>query len=116
MDITPPVQEFLVIGIFFEVDPSLTYDFLDYVKINSATASSHLFPFPVTNSQAYHYLGSLTTPICAEKVNWFVQVEPVKVTRASMDSLKASIAGGSSNSRLVQALNNRPVYLVGKDC
>lgn len=116
MEITPPVQEYLVIGIFFEVDPSLTYDFLDYVKINSNTSASHLFPFPVTNSPAYHYLGSLTTPLCTEKVNWFVQVEPIKITQTSMESLKESIAHNTSNSRIVQALNNRQVYLVGKDC
>ena len=112
----PSITEYLVIGLLFEVDSTLTYDFLDYVKIHGTTAETHLFPFPVTNKAAYHYLGSLTTPPCTEAVNWFLQAEPIKITQAHMDELTARVGNGKINNRQVQALKSRPVYLVGQGC
>ena len=105
-----------MIGLLFEVDNTLTYDFLDYVKINANTSSTHLFPFPVTNKAAYHYLGSLTTPPCTEAVNWFVQTETIKITQEHMDELIAEVGHENPNNRQVQGLQSRPVYLVGQGC
>ena len=79
-----PITEYLVIGFMFDVDNTLTYDIFDYTPINSNSSFAHLFPFPVTNKPAYHYLGSLTTPPCAEAVNWFLQTEVIMITQARM--------------------------------
>ncbi len=112
-----PITEYLVLGYMFDEDPTLTYDIFDYTPIDNAASFSHLFPFPVTNKPAYHYLGSLTTPPCAELVNWFVQTEVIMITTATKNRLIAAIGtGGGQNSRNVQNLNGRKVYLVGQGC
>lgn len=114
-----PITEYLVIGIMFDIDTSLTYDIFDYTKVYSTSSFTNLFPLPVINKPAYHYLGSLTTPPCAEAVNWFVQTEPIMITTTTMNQLTAAIAGagaGGTNSRNTQNLNGRKVYLVGQGC
>lgn len=114
--ITGAYSEYAVVGIFFEVDDNLEYDIFDSVKINSPTQFQHLFPFAFTNKQAYHYRGSLTTPPCTEAVNWFVQLEPIKIRREHMDELTKEVGGGHPNNRRTQRLGNRTVYVVGQDC
>jgi len=48
----------------------------------------------------WHYLGSSTTPPCAENVEWFVLTDPVTLSADQIGALKAV---------LPQGFNNRPV-------
>jgi carbonic anhydrase len=75
-----------------------------------------MFPMLLKNKSAYHYMGSLTTPPCAEIVTWFVYTEAFPLTNRNFDAIKQQINGGSSNSRTVQNLNGRNVELVGGFC
>jgi carbonic anhydrase len=108
------VTEYLVIGILFEEDSTLTYDIFDAAPIDLNTTFTKLFPFALTNRAAYHYRGSLTTPPCTEAVNWFVQTEPIKVRPASIERMIAK--NEESNNRQIQRLGDRTVYLVGQGC
>ena len=58
----------------------------------------------------YSYKGSMTTPPCAEPVDWFVMLEIGTVSQAQVDALKA-ITG--DNNRPLQALGGREVFTSG---
>lgn len=108
------ITEFLVIGVFFEEDPTLAYDIFDAAPVYSNTTFNSLFPFALTNKPAYHYRGSLTTPPCLEAVNWFVQTEPIKIRRANLEKIIEKSEGATN--RQVQRLGARTVSLVGQGC
>ncbi|MGK5087592.1 carbonic anhydrase family protein [Bdellovibrionota bacterium FG-2] len=52
----------------------------------------------------YHYMGSLTTPPCSERVNWNVFNTPVRASAAQISAFRTAYG---HNNRPVQALNNR---------
>lgn len=108
------ITEFLVVGIFFEEDATLTYDIFDAAPVDSNATFTRLFPFAFTNKPAYHYRGSLTTPPCLPVVNWFVQTEPIKVRPANLERIIAKNEG--SNNRQIQRLGGRSVSVVGQGC
>lgn len=108
------ITEFLVIGVFFEEDPTLAYDIFDAAPVYSNTTFTSLFPFALTNKPAYHYRGSLTTPPCLEAVNWFVQTEPIKIRPANLEKIIKKSEGATN--RQVQRLGARTVSLVGNGC
>ena len=58
------------------------------------------------DNQAYHYIGSLTTPPCSEDVQWLVLRETKKVT---VDQVAAFASKIGPNNRPVQGLNDRTV-------
>ncbi len=58
----------------------------------------------------YSYKGSMTTPPCAEPVDWFIMLEIGTVSQAQVDALKA-ITG--DNNRPLQALGGREVFTSG---
>lgn len=58
------------------------------------------------DNQAYHYVGSLTTPPCSESVEWLVLKETNKVTADQAAAFATKIG---PNNRPVQALNGRTV-------
>ena len=58
----------------------------------------------------YSYKGSMTTPPCAEPVDWFLMLEIGTVSQAQVDALKA-ITG--DNNRPLQALGGREVATSG---
>jgi carbonic anhydrase len=64
----------------------------------------------------YHYKGSLTTPPCAETVEWFVITEIYEISRKNFEKIKAAINGGKGNSRQVQTLNGRRPMILGRFC
>ena len=112
----PIMEEYLVIGVLFEVDHTLEYDIFDSAKIDANITFNRLFPFALTNKPAYHYRGSLTTPPCTAAVNWFLQTEPVKLRQENMDRITERVGEGHANNRLVQRLGNRQVFVVGQGC
>jgi carbonic anhydrase len=59
-----------------------------------------------TNTAAYTYMGSFTTPPCTESVEWLVFRDPVL---ASREQLKAFAARLSPNNRPIQTLKDRPI-------
>ncbi len=54
--------------------------------------------------QLYRYEGSLTTPPCAEVVDWNIYATPVKVAQSDIDAFKAIFP---MNARPLQAINRR---------
>ena len=58
--------------------------------------------------RVYRYAGSLTTPPCAEGVEWHVVAAPVELSEAQIARLTGVLGG---NSRPVQPLNGRQVEL-----
>jgi carbonic anhydrase len=64
----------------------------------------------------YHYQGSATTPPCLETVDWFVYREPLALKTSCFYALMSKINNGKHNSRPVQHLNKRVVYVVGDVC
>ncbi len=71
-----------------------------------AEFADHIFSGDATG--IYHYDGSLTTPPCSEGVEWYVRKAP---TQFSKDHIAAFTAIYDNNSRPVQALNDRTLYL-----
>jgi carbonic anhydrase len=63
-----------------------------------------------TNRQAYHYMGSLTTPPCSEGVHWLVLKDRAPLSARQIAAIHSRIG---NNNRPVQALNNRQVTLEG---
>lgn len=54
----------------------------------------------------YHYTGSLTTPPCSEKVEWFVLKEPVEFSKEQIAAFEKAYL---HNNRPVCPINNRIV-------
>lgn len=54
----------------------------------------------------YHYTGSLTTPPCSEKVEWFILKEPVRFSKTQIAAFEKAYF---HNNRPVCPINNRIV-------
>lgn len=59
------------------------------------------------NSLHYRYLGSLTTPPCAEEVKWFVLRMPRSVSEEQVERFQTLV--NAPNNRPVQPLNDRTI-------
>lgn len=59
----------------------------------------------------YHYAGSLTTPPCSEKVQWYVSKQPLEVASEQLAVLSRLYEG---NNRPVQAQGSRVVEQVSQ--
>ncbi len=63
----------------------------------------------------YNYMGSLTTPGCNEKINWFLMANPMFLSPTQLLAFTSTLAaeqGGvarGGDNRLIQPLNNRVV-------
>jgi carbonic anhydrase len=60
------------------------------------------------NREAYHYIGSLTTPPCSENVEWLVLKQKLKFSAAQIQAFSSRI---HNNSRPVQPLNDRKIVV-----
>ena len=58
------------------------------------------------DNNAYHYIGSLTTPPCSENVQWMVLRDMISLTPDEINAFSSRIG---PNNRPVQALNGRQV-------
>ena len=61
------------------------------------------------SEEAYHYLGSLTTPPCSEDVEWLVLKNPITTIKEHINAIHNKIG---KNNRPTQNLNNRGVSKV----
>lgn len=65
------------------------------------------FHLPKVN-EAYHYLGSLTTPPCSEKVEWLVFKNYITAGKNQIAAISAKIG---PNNRPVQSMNERTMRI-----
>jgi len=59
------------------------------------------------NRDYYHFMGSLTTPPCSEKVNWFVLKTAQTASAEQIAAMHKEI--GMNNNRPIQATNKRSI-------
>ena len=71
-----------------------------------ADFADHIFSSESTG--IYHYSGSLTTPPCSEGVQWYIRKTPTQFSKGQIAEFTAVY---DHNSRSVQALNTRRLYL-----
>jgi carbonic anhydrase len=103
-----------VVGIFIEegkASQSLARLWKDLPKINDDRAE------PTTINMAsilpkrrryYHYMGSLTTPPCSEKVSWYVLKAPIQMSSQQIDKLVRIL---KYNARPVQSIQGRRLQI-----
>jgi len=114
------LNDLLVVGVMFYVqsDGGFSNWFLDGLNWAFApTAAKASIPIQgvvdlyklkeALDGEYYTYLGSLTTPPCAETVTWFVMKNPLGITKEQLATHNKVFP--SSNARAVQNLGTRPV-------
>eukprot|EP01017_Pseudomicrothorax_dubius_P034491 TRINITY_DN4735_c0_g1_i3.p1 TRINITY_DN4735_c0_g1~~TRINITY_DN4735_c0_g1_i3.p1 ORF type:complete len:345 (+),score=61.41 TRINITY_DN4735_c0_g1_i3:67-1101(+) len=117
-----------VVGVLFEVDDTASENAflkaLDFGSpglrtLNLSELIQKKLPDPIVY---YSYPGSLTTPPCTERVNWYVVEQTIKVPSSQMAQfnnlwkLNPQFAGGSGNNRIIMPLNERTVKKGGLAC
>lgn len=60
-----------------------------------------------SNQASFHYNGSLTTPPCAEEVNWIVFEQPIEMSKEQIQAYREIFP---DNHRPVQPLNEREIF------
>ena len=60
-----------------------------------------------SSKKFFHYSGSLTTPPCSEKVEWFVLQEPIEFSKGQIAAFEKAYM---NNNRPVNPLNSRTLY------
>lgn len=66
--------------------------------------------YMTTDLGYYSYKGSMTTPPCAEPVDWFLMLEIGTVSQAQVDALQGMTG---ANNRPLQAANGREIFTSG---
>lgn len=117
----------LVIGVLATIAnsnqvPSATIDSLVklYDEVHYGTNQTVMSPFPLqnllpcVNSAVYTYSGSLTTPGCAEVVNWNVFGQPIYISNTQLTKFRELVGSDPNeelnhNFRPTQPLNGRTV-------
>ena len=105
--------ELLVIGVFFDVehgDPGNAWLMEDFELFSLEEAAIegkeqyeasvfdiNSFLKKMKNHNYYHYEGSLTTPKCAEIVEWIVYESPVFISPTNLDILKTHLGVSNRN-------------------
>ena len=124
-------QTLAVVGIFFEVDERAEVnpfiEAMNFANIDTTGVPRSIdlneillkqIPTPI---QYYTYQGSLTTPPCAESVNWYVISTPLKIKKSQLKAItdryaeNEDFADGNGNNRKVVPLNGRVVKRGGMD-
>lgn len=118
-----------VIGIMFDVEDGGSQPnwFIDAVlqngtnlnapsKFNASTLDVKRFVDSIEQKNMYHYDGSLTTPGCAEIVEWIVLEDLQNISPQQLATFTRKWAGdysfgrGNGNARVTQPLNGRTIY------
>ena len=121
-----------VLGIFFDkemggaTDNAFLTSFFDAIDTRGAAVASNKkevaikeFLSGMNMEEFWSYDGSFTTPPCTEGIKWSVlkQVQPISEAQLKKftDRLAgdANFAAGKGNNRVVQALNDRKLYMAG---
>jgi len=101
-------RKYLVVGLFIEEGSSN--------PLFDDTSIMDFSPFITEKTKYYYYEGGLTTPDCAEIVNWFLRIDTLSASKDQLDALKKWVAttenGPNGNARNVQTIDNRKIYLV----
>lgn len=112
-----PQGKLAVIGVFVETgkeNPALNPILSHIPKVKGKEYKfSHVNINPTAllpkNQSHYIFMGSLTTPPCAEGVKWFVMQHPIQASAAQIAKIKQ--AQGGNNARPLQPLHDRQVQL-----
>jgi len=59
----------------------------------------------------YNYDGSVTTPPCNERMEWFLMARTASISQADFEKFRLLAYGEPGDSRPVQPLNGRPVFM-----
>lgn len=107
------IDSLLVVGIFFSIDGDNDNEFLQTIQWEEApTTETHTagtaipddvdltYFDDVLSGEFWRYKGSLTTPTCAEIVEWHVMKTPVTMSQSQYDYFQA-IFPNPSNVRLL---------------
>lgn len=85
-------------------------------KINAASLDVKRFIDTIDKKKLYHYNGSLTTPGCAEIVEWLVVENLQNISPQQLKTFTDKWAGrysfgrGNGNARVPQPINGRTIY------
>ena len=123
------VTQLSVLGILFDVEDggSSPNWFIDQVlqggtnlnspsRISAATLDTRRFIDSIDKKKIYHYNGSLTTPGCAEIVEWLVVENLQNISPQQLKTFTDKWAGrysfgrGNGNARVPQPINGRTIY------
>lgn len=120
-----PTRDIAAIGILFTVDDSQGDNpfFTSYDPTSTSEFTinmSHLLGNQTTKPvQYYLYPGSLTTPPCAEVVNWYVLANPLYLSSKQFARFSSAwvqnstFANGNGNNRVIMPLNTRSIKIGG---
>ncbi|KIH55747.1 carbonate dehydratase, eukaryotic-type [Ancylostoma duodenale] len=115
-----------VVAVPFQTgDPEAALDGIEnlFVEENSTDPSEKIsfspsVLLPTDTKTFYRYSGSLTTPPCTEGVTWTILAEPVLLTADQLASLRGAQSQDDAddvhNSRKIQSMNGRKLYLNNK--
>ena len=110
-------NKYLVIGVIFEPkEGNAVNPFFQELNFNSLSNINNLkwnF-FLNDNSNLYYYHGSLTTPNCAEKVNWIIIDKTYPITQEQFNTFKTYLGNTyqHGNNRRIQSQNGRNIYYI----
>ena len=116
---------YCVVGVIAEVDEeaiSGPWSLLDASAVREYKSNITIEEFNLetllpSDRTYYHYLGSLTTPLCSETVAWFVMQNTIRVPAAYLEQLRMIQNNAGMpvqyNFRDVQSLGDRTVRMPG---
>ncbi len=108
----------MVIGYIFKAEGNTDNEFLKSIGFNNKEPASNVEVQNIVKKEnVYYYKGGLTTPNCAEDVNWVVVQDIKTMSTSQLSTFKEYITSEfpgyeNGNNREVQPLYDRKVYKV----
>lgn len=123
----PNSDQLAVVGIFFDrmAGGEAENPFIESLQVDrlSSEEAVRVREIPLrqlaqqmSTSKIYNYEGSLTTPGCAETVNWIVLDDPQPISTRQLEAFQSlwsnnsAFAGGKGNNRVTMPLNGRKIF------